>query len=41
MGRLCYGTAMNIDGKPYRTIWLNEDGNSVEIRPSCRIGSRP
>ena len=37
MGRLCYGTAMNIDGKPYRTIWLNEDGNSVEIIDQTKL----
>jgi methylthioribose-1-phosphate isomerase len=28
---------MNIDGKPYRTIWLNEDGWSVEIIDQTRL----
>ena len=28
---------MNIDGKPYRTIWLNEDGNSVEIIDQTKL----
>ena len=37
MGRLCYGTAMNIDGKHYRTIWLDDDGNSVEIIDQTKL----
>ncbi|MBM3543531.1 MAG: S-methyl-5-thioribose-1-phosphate isomerase [Alphaproteobacteria bacterium] len=28
---------MKIDGKPYRTIWLNEDGWSVEIIDQTRL----
>jgi len=28
---------MNIDGKPYRTIWLNEDGWSVEIIDQTKL----
>ena len=28
---------MNIDGKPYRTIWLNPDGCSVEIIDQTRL----
>ena len=28
---------MNIDGKPYRTIWLSEDGNSVEIIDQTKL----
>ena len=31
---------MNIDGKPYRTIWLNEDGNSVEIIDQTKLPHR-
>ncbi|HEX9753271.1 MAG TPA: S-methyl-5-thioribose-1-phosphate isomerase, partial [Methyloceanibacter sp.] len=28
---------MNIDGKPYRTIWLNADGRSVEIIDQTKL----
>jgi methylthioribose-1-phosphate isomerase len=28
---------MNIDGKPYRTIWLNQDGTSVEIIDQTKL----
>jgi methylthioribose-1-phosphate isomerase len=28
---------MNIDGKPYRTIWLNGDGKSVEIIDQTKL----
>ena len=28
---------MNIDGKPYRTIWLNDDGRSVEIIDQTKL----
>ena len=28
---------MNIDGKPYRTIWLNDDGKSVEIIDQTKL----
>jgi methylthioribose-1-phosphate isomerase len=28
---------MNINGKPYRTIWLNEDGKSVEIIDQTKL----
>ena len=28
---------MNIDGKPYRTIWLNENGKSVEIIDQTKL----
>jgi methylthioribose-1-phosphate isomerase len=28
---------MNIDGKPYRTIWLNQDGESVEIIDQTKL----
>ena len=31
---------MRIDGKPYRTIWLNEDGWSVEIINQTRLPHR-
>ena len=31
---------MNIDGKPYRTIWLNRDGNSVEIIDQTKLPHR-
>ena len=31
---------MNIDGKPYRTIWLNEDGKSVEIIDQTKLPHR-
>ncbi len=37
MRRPCYGTAMNIDGKPYRTIWLNPDGHTVEIIDQTKL----
>ena len=28
---------MKINGKPYRTIWLNEDGKSVEIIDQTKL----
>jgi len=28
---------VNIDGKPYRTIWLNADGRSVEIIDQTKL----
>ena len=28
---------MNIDGKPYRTIWLNQDGKSVDIIDQTKL----
>jgi len=28
---------MNIDGKPYRTIWLNQDGHTVEIIDQTKL----
>lgn len=28
---------MNIDGRPYRTIWLNDDGRSVEIIDQTKL----
>jgi methylthioribose-1-phosphate isomerase len=28
---------VNIDGKPYRTIWLNDDGRSVEIIDQTKL----
>ena len=28
---------MKVDGKPYRTIWLGEDGWSVEIIDQTRL----
>ena len=28
---------MNIGGKAYRTIWLNEDGKSVEIIDQTKL----
>ena len=31
---------MNIDGKPYRTIWLNADGKSVEIIDQTKLPHR-
>jgi methylthioribose-1-phosphate isomerase len=31
---------VNIDGKPYRTIWLNEDGKSVEIIDQTKLPHR-
>ncbi len=31
---------MNVGGKPYRTIWLNEDGWSVEIIDQTRLPHR-
>jgi methylthioribose-1-phosphate isomerase len=31
---------MNIDGKPYRTIWLNQDGKSVEIIDQTKLPHR-
>ena len=33
---------MKIDGKHYRTIWLNEDGKTVEIIDQTKLphGSR-
>ena len=31
---------MKIDGKPYRTIWLNEDGKSVEIIDQTKLPHR-
>ncbi len=31
---------MNIDGKPYRTIWLNKDGWSVEIIDQTKLPFR-
>src|SRR5262245_61042075 len=34
------GTPMNVGGKPYRTIWLNEDGWSVEIIDQTRLPHR-
>jgi methylthioribose-1-phosphate isomerase len=31
---------MKVDGKPYRTIWLNDDGWSVEIIDQTRMPHR-
>ncbi|MGA9605261.1 MAG: S-methyl-5-thioribose-1-phosphate isomerase, partial [Methyloceanibacter sp.] len=31
---------MKIDGKPYRTIWLNEDGKTVEIIDQTKLPHR-
>ena len=31
---------MNVDGKPYRTIWLNRDGKSVEIIDQTKLPHR-
>ena len=31
---------MKIDGKPYRTIWLNDDGMSVEIIDQTKLPHR-
>jgi methylthioribose-1-phosphate isomerase len=31
---------MNVGGKPYRTIWLNEDGKSVEIIDQTKLPHR-
>jgi len=31
---------LNIDGKPYRTIWLNRDGTSVEIIDQTKLPHR-
>ncbi len=28
---------MNVDGKPYRTIWLADDGEAVEIIDQTRL----
>ena len=31
---------MKINGKPYRTIWVNPDGSSVEIIDQTRLPLR-
>src|SRR5919109_2367584 len=31
---------MKINGKPYRTIWLNQDGKSVEIIDQTKLPHR-
>jgi methylthioribose-1-phosphate isomerase len=31
---------MKVDGKPYRTIWLNDDGRSVEIIDQTKLPHR-
>ena len=31
---------MNINGKPYRTIWLNQDGKSVDIIDQTKLPHR-
>ena len=31
---------MKVDGKPYRTIWLNQDGWSVEIIDQTKFPHR-
>ena len=34
---VCYGGPMNIDGKPYRTIWPGSDGVSAEIIDQTKL----
>ncbi|MGE5260694.1 MAG: S-methyl-5-thioribose-1-phosphate isomerase, partial [Actinomycetota bacterium] len=31
---------MKVNGKPYRTIWLNEDGRTVEIIDQTKLPHR-
>jgi methylthioribose-1-phosphate isomerase len=35
--RSAKSSTMNINGKPYRTIWLNEDGKTVEIIDQTKL----